>query len=221
MTSLLESDRIASSSALSSEPQAAISDPEAAEFEIVLGRRQMASLGLLALVMLAVFSGVSYLIGKSVAPKSAVSKAAQEASVEVPVPPAPAVQAIAQPPATVSEKSTPEKATPQKAVPAEATLAKAPEPASAQVTAPESPLYADPVPGGIYLQMGAVEKGVAAIWAEGLRIHHLAAFVAPGPSEKIFRVLIGPLPDPAAYQEAKKAVTQLELTTFARRFEAK
>ena len=66
--------------------------------------------------------------------------------------------------------------------------------------------------------MGAVEKGVAVIFAEGLRKHGLTSFVAPGPSEKIFRVLIGPLADPQAYVKAKDVVDQIGLSTFARRF---
>ena len=66
--------------------------------------------------------------------------------------------------------------------------------------------------------MGAVEKGVSIIFAEGLRKHGLAAFVAPGPSEKIFRVLVGPLPAPADYVKAKDTVDKLGLATFARRF---
>jgi cell division septation protein DedD len=80
------------------------------------------------------------------------------------------------------------------------------------------PVFATPKAGSVYIQMGAVEKGVAVIFAEGLRSHGLASFVAPGPSEKIFRVLIGPLPDPAAYTRAKEIVDQIGLSTFARRF---
>ena len=38
------------------------------------------------------------------------------------------------------------------------------------------------------------ERGMAMILAEGLRGHGFDSFVAPGPNEKIFRVLIGPLP---------------------------
>lgn len=82
----------------------------------------------------------------------------------------------------------------------------------------EPPLFADPKNGSIYIQMGAVEKGVSVIFAEGLRKRGLPAFVAPGPSEKIFRVLIGPLPDPASYVKAKDAVDKIGLATFARRF---
>jgi cell division septation protein DedD len=82
----------------------------------------------------------------------------------------------------------------------------------------EPSLYADPKAGSVYIQMGAVEKGVAVVFAEGLRKRGLESFVAPGPSEKIFRVLIGPLPDPASYVKAKAVVDQIGLSTFARRF---
>jgi hypothetical protein len=87
-----------------------------------------------------------------------------------------------------------------------------------QEPVPEGPLFADPKAGSVYIQMGAVEKGVSVVFAEGLRKRGLPAFVAPGPSEKIFRVLIGPLPDPAAYIKAKETVDQIGLATFARRF---
>jgi cell division septation protein DedD len=87
-----------------------------------------------------------------------------------------------------------------------------------QEPVPEAPLYAEPKAGSVYIQMGAVEKGVSLIFAQGLRKYGLSAFVAPGPSEKIFRVLIGPLPDPAAYVKAKAVVDQIGLSTFARRF---
>jgi hypothetical protein len=87
-----------------------------------------------------------------------------------------------------------------------------------QEPAPEPPVFAEPKNGSVYIQMGAVEKGVAVIFAEGLRKHGLSSFVAPGPSEKIFRVLIGPLPDPASYVKAKEVVDKIGLSTFARRF---
>lgn len=87
-----------------------------------------------------------------------------------------------------------------------------------QEPVPEAPVFAEPKAGSVYIQMGAVEKGVAIIFAEGLRKHGLNAFVGPGPSEKIFRVLIGPLPDPPAYVKAKETVDQIGLSTFARRF---
>lgn len=89
------------------------------------------------------------------------------------------------------------------------------EPAPA---AAEAPLFAEPKIGAVYIQMAAIEKGVAVIFAEGLRKRGLPAFVAAGPSEKIFRVLIGPLPDPASYLKTKDAVDKIGLATFARKY---
>jgi cell division septation protein DedD len=87
-----------------------------------------------------------------------------------------------------------------------------------QEPTPEPALFAEPKNGFVYIQMGAVEKGVSVIFAQGLRKYGLTAFVAPGPNDKIFRVLIGPLPDPAAYTKAKDVVDKIGLATFARRF---
>jgi cell division septation protein DedD len=82
------------------------------------------------------------------------------------------------------------------------------------------PLFSSTVSQAIYIQVGAVEKGVATVIAEGLRKHALDSFVAPGPSEKTFRVLIGPFPNAEAYQKAQNVVDQIGLASFARRYQA-
>lgn len=150
---------------------------EAAEFEIVLGRRQLASVGFVATVIVAVITSFGYMAGKAIgpAPKTVIQRVVET----VPAPSAPSVQA------------------PSK---------------------PETPLFANPVDGALYIQMGAVEKGIAVIFAEGLRKHGLDAFVAPGPNDHIFRVLIGPVNGQEAHQKARKTVDDLGLTTFARKF---
>jgi cell division protein FtsN len=48
----------------------------------------------------------------------------------------------------------------------------------------------------------------------------LDSFVAPGPTEKTFRVLIGPFPNAEAYQKAQNVVDQIGLASFARRYQA-
>ena len=164
-------------SILSPEP-AALEAP--VEFELVVGRRQFASLGFVALVLLATFSGGSYLAGQAAARRVAA------ATPPVPAPKIPVVQATIAP--VVSPPAEP-------------------------------PLLAEPVTGAIYIQMGAVDKGIAIVFAEGLRKRGFDAFVASGPSEKVFRVLIGPFRTAEAYQHAKDDVTNLGLTTFARRYE--
>jgi hypothetical protein len=172
------------------EPAAEPVGPEE-EFELVVGRRQIAAITFLALVLMAVCSGASYLAGKAMS-------ARQEA-------PAPVIQ-LEQPPVPLIE----------------ATIAPAPvEPAlpAAPAPVPEAPLFASPVPQAIYIQVGAVEKGVATVIAEGLRKHALDSFVAPGPSEKVFRVLIGPFRDEGTYQKARSIVDQIGLANFARRYQ--
>ena len=82
-----------------------------------------------------------------------------------------------------------------------------------------APLYADPEMGKVYIQVGAVERGMAGILADGLRSHGFDSFVAPGPNEKIFRVLIGPLQDPQAFRQTMAAVSALDLAMYARKYE--
>jgi cell division septation protein DedD len=186
----IDAARPAPAPAVDAEPLPDQALEESTEFEIVLGRRQIASVLFVVTVSMVAFSAISYLAGKSEAPK-------MEASV---VSPAPAVA------------SQPEPAPPVSAQPARV------EPVPAQPLAVEPPLFADPKSGALYLQLGAVEKGVAIIMTEGLRKRHFDAFVGPGPNDHIFRVLIGPL-DPEAYKRAKNAVDELGLSTFARKYQ--
>jgi cell division septation protein DedD len=161
------------------------------EFELVVGRRQVAGILFLVLVVVAVCSGGAYLAGKAISAR--VTPTEPEIMIDQPAAPAPARML-------------------------EATVV--PEPAAAPIARPaESPLFANPNPQAIYIQVGAVEKGVAVILAEGLRKHALDSFVAPGPSAKSFRVLIGPFADADAYQKARNMVSEIGLDSFARRYQ--
>jgi cell division septation protein DedD len=164
---------------------AAAETTETAEFEIVIGRRQLSSLLFVATVVIVTFSAVSYLVGRSVTPREVSAAAAQTAPSTPATPPIPVINA---------------------------TIAPA-------TTRAEPPLFADPQLRKTYIQMGAVEKGLAIIFAEGLRRRGLDGFVAPGPSDRLFRVLIGPFPDEAAYKRVKNQVDQIGLNTFPRRYE--
>ena len=161
------------------------------EFELVVGRRQVAGILFLALVVVAVCSGGAYLAGKAISAR--VEPTEPQIIIDQPAAPAPSRMLEA----TV----VPESAAPPSAKPA------------------ESPLFANPNPQAIYIQVGAVEKGVAVILAEGLRKHALDSFVAPGPSAKSFRVLIGPFANADAYQKARNMVSEIGLDSFARRYQ--
>jgi len=160
------------------------------EFELVVGRRQVAAITFLALVVVAVCSGGSYLAGKVIAARSEADE--PEIKIDQPSPPAASTPML------------------------EATVV---APPAAAAPAPDAPLFANPNPRAIYIQVGAVEKGVAVVLAEGLRKHALDSFVAPGPSGKTFRVLIGPFADADAYQKARNIVDQIGLSSFARRYQ--
>ncbi len=174
---------------------------ESEDYEIVVGRRQLASISFVVLVLIAIFCTVSYLAGKSLAPKASSAPPQIAATPPAPAPP----MAIPQIEATIAPP-----------VPGPSP---APIPALIQADLNDPPIFSNPIPGAVYIQMGAVERGVAAIFAAGLRGNGFLASVAPGPSEKIFRVLIGPLPDPAAYTRAKEKLDRMGLDTFGKRIE--
>jgi hypothetical protein len=182
------------------------SHEETEDFELVVGRRQAAALTFLALVLVAVCSGGSYLAGK------AITARAEAAAPVIQLEAAPASLSPAAPPAALPVVPMLEATLVPPGIPP--ALALAPNPAV------EAPLFASPVPQAIYIQVGAVEKGVATVLTEGLRKHALDSFVAPGPSEKSFRVLIGPFADAGAYQKAQGVVDRLGLASFARRYQA-
>jgi hypothetical protein len=169
------------------------SDNDESAFEIVFSRRRLAGSGVLIAALLAFFSGASYLIGKS-------------AAIQAPprAPQLPVLSTTQVPPAQVPTLPSQIDQVPVPQVPP-------PQPGPA-VT--KQPLFAETRTGQLYLQVGVVDKGVAATWAEGLRAHGLDAFVAPGPAEIWGKVEIGPLPDPQSYQRAKDALDELHIAAF-------
>jgi cell division septation protein DedD len=151
----------------------------------------MAALAFVAIAALALFSSISYMAGKAVAAPSDALPPIQ-LTVPQPAPPQPSIGD-------------------QFASSVSAPTAKA----------PDAPVFADPQPGKAYIQMAAVERGVAAVFAEGLRAHGLTAFVAPGPANtpNIYRVLIGPVLDTQAYTFDKIELDKIGLATFMRQYE--
>jgi cell division septation protein DedD len=83
----------------------------------------------------------------------------------------------------------------------------------------EASLFADPIPGARYIQVGSVDRGVAVILAEGLRTRGFNGFIAPGAKNGVYRVLVGPLRTNAEYQRAKEAVDRMGVSTFTRQFD--
>ena len=174
------------------EPQETSPVRQEEEFELVVGKRQIAAITFLILVILAVCSGGSFLAGKATSVREETSQP------------------------LIKLEETPAQAPMLEATIVPANPAAPPAPAAA---AAEAPLFGSPVPQAIYIQVGAVEKGVAMVIAEGLRKHALNSFVASGPNDKVFRVLIGPFPDAEGYQKAQRVVDEIGLASFARRYQ--
>ena len=195
---------------LTSQPPAVAAEPvdpgPEEDFELVVGRRQAIAITFLALVIVVVSSAGSYLAGRALAAKTAPDHALFARTETGRIETEPPEIKLEQPPATIS--SVPPPAAPM----LQATIVPPAKPA-------EAPIYGNPVPQAIYIQVGAVEKGVAVVLAEGLRKHALDSFVAPGPGPKSFRVLIGPFPDAEAYQKARNVVAEIGLDSFARRYQ--
>jgi cell division septation protein DedD len=161
------------------------------DVEFVLGQRQVASVLFVAIVLLAVFCTVAYVAGRSVGTRAVIPAAPAQ-----PVP----VRIVVAPPAPPKIVEVP-------AHPTRPNLSFA----STDVPAPH--------PGDIYLQIGAVERGFAEVLVVGLRAKGFPSVMTPAPGEKIFRVLIGPLNDSAAYARAKSEMGAAGLNFFPRRYQ--
>jgi len=170
------------------------------EYEIVLGRAQIASWLFVGVVAIAICSSLAYLAAEKIAAKKI-------AAISRPVPP-PA--SAARPPVAASAEL------PQASI---LVTPKTDLTSLVQHPKPAAPLFAEPEMGKVYIQIAAVERGMAMLLTEGLRSHGLDSFVGPGPNDKLFRVLIGPLPDPATFRQAMVTVNAMDLANFARKYE--
>jgi cell division septation protein DedD len=178
-------------------PQAVSAATEAPEYEIVLGRVQIASWLFVGVIAVAICSSLAYLAAEKI-----TAKKLAPISRPAPAPVAPPMVTPAElPQASILIAPKTDLATPVKN------------------QKPAASLFADPEMGKVYIQIAAVERGMAMLLTEGLRSHGFDSFIAPGPNDKIFRVLIGPLPDPASFRQAMLTVNAMDLANFARKYE--
>jgi cell division protein FtsN len=169
---------------------------EEGEFELVLGNKELLSVLFIVVVLLGIFFAMGYVVGRNSTPVDAARKSEPyvrtDAPSAMPERRAPVQQA---PPAVVEPVAQP----------------KAPEP-TATKTIEVGPVSAsEPQAGQTFLQVSAVAKPEAEILTELLVKKGFRATVAPGPSDKLFRVLVGPAKDNA---ELGKMKGDLELAGF-------
>jgi len=178
------------------------------EFELVLGNRQLISVFLIVVILLAVLFSMGYIVGRNSTPvvadatRSATSTApgkpiVVERAAESSTPssePADSKPAAAGPPATKPEKPT-------------AVASATPPPAKEtkpQVLTPSAPASAtgEP-PAGQYWQVVATSRPDAEIISEALGKKGFHSVVAAGPRDNIFRVLVGPFKDAATLAQGR------------------
>lgn len=92
-----------------------------------------------------------------------------------------------------------------------------PPPVTPVAAAPLRPPL-QPIAGRTYLQVGAVDRGIAEVFAEYLSRRNLPTAVGPVENGKAYRVLVGPLDSPADIASARTRLEEAGFQSFARKY---
>ncbi len=185
------------------------------EFELVLGNRQLISVFLIVVILLAVLFSMGYMVGRNASgvvadsTRGATDKPGKaivvERAADSPTP------AKSEPsPTTEPAYSKPNAAGPPAKNPEKPTTAAAGGPpppvkeSKPQVLTPSAPASAtsEPPPGQ-YWQVVATSRPDAEIISEALGKKGFHSIVAPSPRDNIFRVLVGPFKDAATVAQGR------------------
>lgn len=169
--------------------------PEEQGFEIVAGPRQIGAILFVVIAVIGTCSAIAYVAGKTAAAASRMPKALPPIVAVTPPPPPQIVQVSA--PQAASE----------------------PEPCEPAKAPKHFPLES-PKPGEVYLQVAAVPKGVADVYASGFAARGARAVLAASSSEAIVRVLLGPFQDKQDLSEVKVLLERDGFTPFVREYTA-
>jgi cell division septation protein DedD len=182
------------------------------EFELVLGNKQLFSLLFIMFVLLGVFFAMGYTLGRTSAPPETTAAAGANPQGRAPARPAQRPSAMdGAPPASKSAET--EKTADDRQGTAGAAEAK-----------PESgddmpgPAMIDPKPGQTFMQVSAVARPEAELLVEVLTNKGFRAAMAPGPSETLFRVLVGPAATDADLAKLKTDLEQSGFRPIPRRY---
>ena len=181
---------------------------EEGEFELVLGNKEMLSVLFIVVVLLGVFFAMGYVVGRNSAPVDAARKSEPYVRTDAPSPMPERLKEQAAPQQS-SEAATP--------VSGQGTT---PPPAAERPRAIEiAPVsMAQPQPGQTFLQVSAVAKAEAEILTELLLKKGFRAIVAPGPSDKVYRVLVGPARDTAELGKTKADLEEAGFKSIIRKY---
>jgi cell division septation protein DedD len=166
-------------------------------FEVFLGDRQLLSLFVIVVVLLAVFFTMGYVLGRHSGTAGTETVASKEPAVQLPPRTAPSqLPAPSSQPISTPVESVPEPAAqaPPPEVPRAKPAAREPEPAAGPSA---------PATGQTFLQLRAIKRPDAELVAGVLKKKGFPTMVAPSTKEGLFRVLVGPLADKDAITEAR------------------
>jgi hypothetical protein len=191
---------------------AAMHSDQEHEFEVVLGNKQLFSLLFVVFVLLGVFFAMGYAMGRNSAPADVARQTpatGPEGAAATPNRPAMtegSAPAASAPPTIPASEVTGRAA--ETAAPPASTAAAPPT----QRPAEHAPArFIDPKPGEVYLQVSAVARPEAELLVEVLSRKGFRASMAPGPSENVIRVLVGPA---SGDSELTRLRTDLEQSGF-------
>lgn len=163
---------------------------ENGEFEILLGNKQLLSIFFIVVILLGVFFTMGYILGRNSAADSAAAMTA-----------APRPAGESRPPKEPSAFAGSGVAQPKASEP----------PAPPSPAEPEPAADLEPAPGQTFLQVVAVQRTEADVVAGVLKQKGFRSLIAAHPTQPIFRVLVGPLPDADAVTRTR---TELEDAGF-------
>jgi cell division protein FtsN len=214
---------------------------EEGEFELILGNKQLLSVFFIVVVLLGVFFAMGYIMGRNTSvPVEQAGPTNNPISVSMDKPSAmnPGSASLADPPArpidvtapssekkteetVVPEKKAEEKKAEEKKIP-EKKVETAEKKADEKKASKKAELPPDPPPSstpsaagapptGTFLQVVAAKKPEAELISRVLVTKGYRAWVTPVEKKDLFRVLVGPVKDPA---QAKKFTEELRAQGF-------
>ena len=187
---------------------------EDGEFELILGNKQLLSVFFIVVVLLGVFFTMGYIVGKNSLPADIAGRGnpvvidpsgseKKEPSGGLVVDPRPSpLEQRPTPAAEPAPLPVAQTAAPTPAPTPRPTPAPTPPPAAATKTTTLTPT-GEPGPGQTFLQVVASTRPDCEIIVDVLKRKGFQAIIAPGPSEKLYRVLVGPLPDAATLSKTR------------------
>ena len=194
------------------------------EFEMLLGNKQLLSVFFIVVILFGVFFTMGYVLGRHSASGGAYAQLTSRSA----TPSAPAQ------PSGFSGTSSPDSAQPAGSADTASAIEEAPvrtgtqpqqqlpaaEPPKPAVAAPRAmaQVPAEPAAGQVFLQATAAKRPDAELVASVLKQKGFPVVLAPGPTETVLRVLVGPFSGSEALAKARAGLETAGFKPFLRKY---